>query len=388
MYFYLFGALGYFSRLPVDLNDLFIKPYQNDNARVHTNSWGAPVAGAYNANSEEVDEFVYNHRDFVICFAAGNEGVDLDGNGTIDAKSIGSPGTAKNCITVGASESYRPNKVTSYGDGKPRYGNPWPIDFPVPPIEDDLWASNVNGMAAFSSRGPAQGNRIKPDVVAPGTAILSTHSRDANVGAFWGESIDPLFCFMGGTSMSTPLVAGCVAVVREFLIRDRAHLNPSAALVKAMLINGAEEITGQYSPSEAGTIPNFSQGFGRVNLAATVGPFDPDVTIEFRDENRALRAGEEESITIDLDSTVTLLKVTLVWTDPPGAALQNDLDLIVRARGEERHGNVPSTSSEFDRTNNLEQILWSGIPIGNVEIVVKAYRALPPQTYALVIRSI
>jgi len=379
------GGLG---GLPANLNDLFIEPYQNDNARVHTNSWGADVFGAYTTNSQEVDQFVFNHRDCVICFAAGNAGSDSDANGTIDAGSVGSPATAKNCITVGASESYRPDKATSYGDGKPRYGNPWHIDFPVPPIEDDLWADNVNGMAAFSSRGPVQGNRIKPDIVAPGTAILSTHSRDARVGAFWGESTDPLFCFMGGTSMATPLVAGCVAVVREFFIRDRAHPNPSAALVKAMLINGAEEITGQYSPSEAGIIPSFSQGFGRVNLAATVGPFDPNVTIEFRDENRALRTGEEESITINLDSKVTLLKVTLVWTDPPGAALQNDLDLIVRATGQERHGNVPSTSSEFDRTNNVEQVLWSGIPTGNVEIVVRAYRALPAQTYALVIRTV
>jgi subtilisin family serine protease len=56
--------------------------------------------------------------------------------------------------------------------------------------------------------------------------------------------------FEGGTSMATPLVAGCAAVVRAFL-RKQGLAEPSAALMKAMIINGAHPLAGQYVPSEA-----------------------------------------------------------------------------------------------------------------------------------------
>ena len=76
-------------------------------------------------------------------------------------------------------------------------------------------------------------------------------------------------------------------------------------------------------------------------------------------------------------------KITLVWTDPPGAQLQNDLDLIVRAaNGQERHGNV-GTAAGFDRQNNVEQVLWAGMPPGPATIVVRAFRITNfPQPYA------
>ena len=375
-----FDSNGNLGGLPDDLTELFRVPYEDDAARIHTNSWGAPAAGKYTQNAYEVDDFVWNHRDFVVCFAAGNEGTDADGDGVINSSSVGSPGTAKNCITVGACESFRP------AISKP-YGAPWPQDYPVDPIASDPWANNPDGMAAFSSRGPTFDGRIKPDVVAPGTAILSTRSRDANVGSFWGASSDQLYCFMGGTSMATPLVAGCVAVVREYFQRQYEHL-PSAALVKAMLINGATDISGQYVPSEAGAIPNLAEGFGRIDLAATVGPYNAGEQVIFRDEDLALDTDEEELSRVVLDEAGRLLKVTLVWTDPPGESLQNDLDLIVRAaNGAERHGNMPVNASDFDRKNNVEQVVWPDAPSGNVEIVVRAHRiTLQPQSYALVIR--
>jgi hypothetical protein len=77
------------------------------------------------------------------------------------------------------------------------------------------------------------------------------------------------------------------------------------------------------------------------------------------------------------------LKVTLVWSDPPGAALQNDLDLIVRAHnGQERHGNS-GTGRGFDRVNNVEQIVWPNIPPGDAQITVRAFRITKfPQPFA------
>ncbi len=367
------GRLG---GLPADLNDLFQTPYEDDDARIHTNSWGSTVGdGSYNSNSFEVDEFVWDHRDCVICFSAGNAGVDRNASGVIDPKSITPPATARNCITVGASENDRPNFDLGY---QAAFGA---ADFPVVPIANDAMANNPEGMVAFSSRGPTSDGRIKPDVVAPGSYILSTRSRDTSSQG-WGPSADPLYFFNGGTSMATPLVAGCTALIREYLTEVRQLVNPSAALVKALLINGARDMAGQYVPSEAGGIPNNSEGFGLVDMAATLSEL-----VQVRDEATSLDTGEAESTSVSAGAGAAM-KVTLVWTDRPGSTLQNDLDLIVRAAdGQERHGNVAPNSPLFDRHNNVEQVVWSDVPAGEVEIIVRAHR-IPQfaQTYALVVR--
>jgi serine protease AprX len=374
-------ARGALSGIPDDLNDLFKDPYSVDGARVHSNSWGATVGdGTYDAHAREIDDFVWNNRDLVVCFAAGNSGADSSETGHIDPGSVSAPSTAKNCITVGATENVRPTINIHYDI----------FGFPANPFASDLVADNPEGMAAFSGRGPTTVRRIKPDVVAPGTAILSTRSRDVvTASTDWGVSSDPAFFFDGGTSMATPLVAGSVALVREYLLTDHGISTPSAALVKALLINGARQIAGQYSPPEVGNIPDISQGFGRVNVLATVGPFDPGTTVTFQDEATLLDTNDEESITVPVPASANQLKVTLVWTDSAGDALQNDLDLIVKtADGQERHGNVPDPSSNFDRTNNVEQIVWASPAAGSATVTVKAFRvtSAPAQPYALVVR--
>ncbi len=381
--------------IPTDLHELFEPPYEDDGARVHTNSWGSEApGGAYDASADEIDDVVWSHPDLVICFAAGNDGTDADANGLVDGGSIGSQSAAKNCITVGASESERPRFGLKYGA--------WPA-FPANPLHSDLMADHPEGMAAFSSRGPTRERRIKPDVVAPGTSILSTLSRAVSKpSTFFGKSSDPLYFFDTGTSMATPLVAGCTAVLRETLVKN-GITKPSAALVKALLINGAVELIGQYSPSEAGLSPNYNSGFGRVNLANSViipGPH-PNSGLT---EGGPLKQGGEDKSVIQIPegrsrheagdagegdapagaSTGLTLKVTLVWSDPPGAALQNDLDLIVRTPGgHERHGNMGANTEGFDRTNNVEQIVWENIPPGRAEIIVRAHRITRfPQPYA------
>lgn len=374
------GGLG---GIPDDLDDLFLPPYQQYGARIHTNSWGSLIGDSkYDTQAYEIDDFVWNHRDFVICFSAGNEGKDYQATGRIASGSITPPATAKNCITVGASENYRPAIPLTYGNG-------WPEDFPGEPIYSDQVANNIHGIAAFSSRGPTQDHRIKPDVVAPGTFILSTLSRSvtaANPG--WQRSADPLYYFQGGTSFAVPLVAGCVAVIREFLWKQLRISSPSAALIKALIINGARDVDGQYTPSEADRIPNTAEGFGLVDLAAVIGPFSAYENLLYKEEATLLDTGQEEYTTIAIAERVAMLKVTLVWTDPPGENLQNDLDLIIRtASGAERHGNMPLSSTDFDRINNVEQVIWQNVPSGRIDIIVRAYRIVElQQSYSLVIR--
>jgi len=375
-------ANGDLGGLPADLRTLFQKPYTTDKARVHTNSWSNVQGdGEYNSECRELDEFVWKNRDMVICFAAGNEGIDSDGNGLVNPNSIKPPSTAKNCITVGASENNRPTMTWTYG-------NSWPHDFPAAPISKDRVANNPEGLVAFSSRGPTLDHRIKPDVVAPGTFILSTRSRDTSDNG-WAASTDPLYFFEGGTSMATPLVAGCAAVMREFAIKKKAIKKPSAALIKALLINGAHSLGGQYTPSEAGMIPNVNQGFGRVDIAAVAGPLAANGSLTIQDEGATLDTGAEQKTTIQVPAGATAVKVTLVWTDPPGEGLQNDLDLIVSVGGSERHGNQAANSMAFDRTNNVEQVIWDHPPAGTMTIRVRAFRiAQFPQSFALVIRLV
>jgi serine protease AprX len=88
------------------MSELFQTPYPNDAARIHSDSWGGGK-GSYNANCQEVDDFVWNSGDCLIWFAAGNDGTDSGGVGRIDLGSVSVPGTAKNCITVGASQNDR-----------------------------------------------------------------------------------------------------------------------------------------------------------------------------------------------------------------------------------------------------------------------------------------
>ncbi|KAL9100487.1 MAG: hypothetical protein Q9163_004142 [Psora crenata] len=356
---------GNLTGIPFDLETLFNQPYSADNARIHTNSWGTPLPGngeqgEYDASAAEIDQFVWDHKDMVICFAAGNDGMDADRNGVVDARQIGSQAAAKNSITVGAGENDRPDISTVYGDFQ---------GFVVNPLNRDRIANNSEGMAAFSSRGPTAENRLKPDVVAPGTAILSARAR--GLSGARPASQDPLYAFMSGTSMACPLVAGCTAVLRETLVKN-GEQNPTAALIKALLINGAVNMRGQYQTADVGPSPNPINGWGRVNLANSVVIPGAQSNGGFNQAG-PLRQGQDDVFAIDIPGGATL-KITLVWTDFPGPLLQNDLDLIVvAANGEERHGNM-GTGPGFDRINNVEQVIWPGMPAGDARVIIRCAR--------------
>ena len=115
-------------------------------------------------------------------------------------------------------------------------------------------------VSTVDSQGRVIPGRIKPDVVAPGVGILSAASRsiatDAAVRKYYGLSNDNDWLFMSGTSMASPLVAGCVALIREAL-QEHGNQQPSAALVKALLINGAVSYSSPNGPGFDG-----QQGFG------------------------------------------------------------------------------------------------------------------------------
>lgn len=381
---------------------LFDEAYEAG-ARIHTNSWGSPlppqtrIQRPYDGRSESIDLFVWEHQDMTILFAAGNDGQDIDKDGTLDGsinpRSLGAEAASKNCITIGATESYRPDLVSGQSTRPYTYGGFWSQKFPENPLKDDHMADNPEGLAAFSSRGPTAENRLKPDIVAPGTAILSARSQSQkNPNILYGVSQDPKYVYMSGTSMATPLVAGTCAVIREALLdngyRDEQEdgtKNPTGSLIKALLINGAVAINGQYMPTTIYNEPNPHSGFGRVDLARSlpkrndpysgygIGVADEDDEDPFHLEIPIPKQNES--------GNMISFKVTFAYADLPGAELQNDLNLLVVAGGEQRHGNQSSqfplgSKKTFDRRNNVEQVLWKDLPtdVESVKVIIKAFR--------------
>lgn len=377
------GGLG---GIPADLNDLFLPTY-TDGARIHTNSWGAAVYGLYNTDSRNTDMFTWNNKDMTILFSAGNEGIDSNSDGVVDADSIGAPGTAKNCITVGASENYRLS-----GGAQSTYGAYWPSDYPVDPLKNDRVSNNSSGMVAFSSRGPTNDNRLKPDIVAPGTNVVSCRSHVTGSSTLWGVySTDYLYC--GGTSQSTPLVAGACAIVRQYYCTQRSHV-PTAALIKATLINGAAEINpGQYGTGTTREIPsdrpNNVEGWGRADLAYSIMPISPRV-VEYVDNTTGLSTGGSAIYTYNVWAATSPLRITLVWTDYPAStsvsvSLVNDLDLTVQPPS----GPILPGNGTTDRRNNVEGVDIASPATGSYTITVTGYN-IPngPQPFALVVSGV
>jgi hypothetical protein len=410
----------YLVGIPTDLHQLFQQAYDNG-ARVHSNSWGSDAAGAYTTDSLNTDDFIWNHRDMTITFSAGNAGIDANSDGGIDTGSIGAPATAKNVISVGASENDRQGHyecdagLTYTGCAAQggfntvfTYGGAWPSDYPANPIKDDPSAGNANQMAAFSSRGPASDGRIKPDVVAPGTWVLSGYSDkfqqqydpSANPQDSlyqydgWGFPLNQYYKYMGGTSMSNPLVAGGAAVVRDFYQKTYA-VNASAALVKATIVNAAVDLLDENNDGvndNAFPIPNAHEGWGRVDLnAATSG------TRQFVDGAVSLTTGGTATYTYTVGADGSPFKATIAWTDPASTTtasrnLVNDLDLVVTApNGAQYLGNVfaggwSQTGGAADRVNNLENVYVAAAAAGTWTVTVRGFNVPSgPQPFALVV---
>ncbi|APH39514.1 S8 family serine peptidase [Methanohalophilus halophilus] len=327
-----------------DLFELLSFAYTKD-ARIHSNSWGSEE-NSYTSYSQVADEFMWNHSDMLVLFAAGNDGEN--GNYT-----VGSPATAKNILAIGATENLRPEK----GD-----------------LGDD-----PDEIASFSSRGPTADGRIKPDLVAAGTWIISTRSSKTNNDSIFWEPLNDSYAYMGGTSMATPLAAGTVALVRQYYM-ENLSINPTAALLKATLINGADDLG--YNRT--------TQGWGRINLTASLFPPAPAEVTYY--DNISLNTGETWQTEKYVKSNQTPFKATLVWTDHPGAigadqALVNDLDLtIMNSNGTVLYGNGGEGA---DRINNVEQVLIESPEKGTYRVCVNGTSVNQgPQAFSLVFSAI
>lgn len=316
-----FGRLGSIYDL---LNDA-----EQKTARIAINAWGSNGNyGQYTADSRSVDLLVSDKNTVLPLFSVGDRGSQ-------GASQVSAPATAKNVLAVGTSHT----------------------------------GTLAGTVANISSQGPSLDGRIKPDIVAPGMNICSGLAEEAKspagFGCATGSHADgsDLYVSLSGSSHATAIAGGATALIREFL-REEMNLNsPSAALIKAVVINGATDLG---TPD----IPNSQEGWGQLNVERTVLPMDGATPLNtFIDQNKQLNAGFGLLYAFNLDPSHGI-DMTLVWSDEEGSAnapqsnprLVNDLDLIlVDPSGNEWLGNdfssgYSTTGGTADSLNNVERI--------------------------------
>ena len=346
----------------------------NKGARVINMSWGRSYYGEYTSFCRQYDAALRNdYPDLLLVVSAGNTGRE-------GSSSIQDPASCKNPLAVGASLS----------DGT-----------------DSLWKENgIEYLADYSSRGPTQDNRMKPDIVAPGHFVLATLAVPGTVGECDGDSEPDVdnnnsggagVKYTTGTSMASPVLAGAAAILRQYFEEAycdpstccgskgcAASFNPSGSLIKAVLMNGAQPLTGgvQYVPNgdilyDQPLQPyDSNQGMGRVNLINSV-PLAGQNNMQMKVvNNKFIVNGYKDIITLLIDKADCErdLSVTLAWYDPPATSgckscVVNDLDLFIRTSS----GIVyPNGGSSKDSKNTVERIQISSSDGEEVRIVVEA----------------
>lgn len=362
-----------------DLGGLLARAWE-DGARISLNAWGAANGGRYDLLAQAFDALTRDAQQGGGPFPTpGNQEMLLvagAGNGGPAFQTVHSPATAKNALTIGASEG-----VQSFG-GADVCG------------VDDAMANDARDLAPFSSRGPTIDGRRKPELVAPGSHLSgglvqapgagSNGQADAcfDAAGICGAAGSPFFpasqaLYTGssGSSHAAAAAAGAAALVRQWFA-NAGMPSPSPAMTRAVLVAAATPLSG----AGADGVWSVGQGMGRLDLGRT---FDDTARI-FRDQlaSDAFDAsGQQRTFLASVNDPSRPLRITLAWTDAPGstagAAWANDLDLVVHADGRRYHGNVfdgttSTPGGTRDSRNNLESVFLPAGTTGPIVVEVQA----------------
>lgn len=308
--------------------DSIYNHYNDYDIRITSTSYSNGTNAGYTALARKLDDQTEQMNDLIHVFSAGNAG---SGWNTI----TGGHKVAKNVITVA-------NLAT------------------------------VDAIASSSSRGPAKDGRIKPDIGAVGSNVISTTTGNQYVAKT-------------GTSMSCPGVAGTITVLSQAYKNYNNDDYPVVSLMKGIVCNTADDLG---NPG-----PDFSYGFGRINAKKAFDAIKNKTYFSGTVAN-----GATETFTLRIDPNTTLSKVMLVWLDPQGTVgatrpLINNLDLTVTDPSSNisqpliLNPTSPANNAVqgVDQINNIEQVVLDQPLPGNYTISVKG-TSIPsgPQAFYVV----
>lgn len=312
-----------------------VQNLQQRSVTITSTSYGEGCGGFYNQSTQSIDRQVYENPFLMHFFSAGNSGEEACGvygniiafDGSRFGNITGGRKAGKNIITVGNA-----------------YYN-------------DLIISN-------SSRGPAQDGRIKPDIIAHGQGNLSTDTNNAYRPG-------------GGSSAASPALAGTAALLYQAYREANGGNYPSSALIKAALLNTAEDLG---NPG-----PDYISGWGRVHAGRALEVLQNKWFTSYTITN-----GANRTHTITVPQGTKQMRVMVYWHDwaglpLAGKALVNDLDIkMITPFGETYRPWVLSIAPHrdslnqpayrgIDRVNNMEQITVDEPIPGNYTLDVKGH---------------
>lgn len=315
--------------------------YANEGVTVTSKSYSSGCNSGYDALAMQLDQQTHDLTSLIHVFSAGNNGTyDCGyGAGAGWGNITGGHKSGKNVIAVANLDS-------------------------------------LDGINSSSSRGPATDGRLKPDVSAVGTSVVSTISENT-------------YEAKTGTSMSCPGVSGTITQLYHSYKAEHGGVNPPSGLIKAAVLNTAEDLG---NPG-----PDFIHGWGRINgVKAYELLSQGNYLIDSVDQ------GGNNTHTLTIPAGLKQLKVMVYWTDVEGNpsasfALVNNINMSITDPGFntfdpwvlDHSPYAPTLNADAirkkDSLNNMEQVTLDDPIPGTYTITVDGYQ-IPqgPQTYFMV----
>ncbi len=312
-----------------DFQDTTLKICLDENIKVTNTSYSDGCNDGYNTHSQTVDQQLFENPTLMHSFSAGNRGTS-------------------NC---------------NYGAGNV-WGN---ITGGHKQSKNSLSTANLHendSLETSSSRGPATDGRIKPDLAAHGQGQGSTDPGN-NYQVF------------GGTSAASPGTAGVFAQLVGAYKSTYAGLEPEAALIKAAMLNTANDLG---NPG-----PDFKYGWGHLNALRAYNLLKNNQFVSSNMSN-----GDTTPFNLDVPAGVSSVRIMLYWADPEGdlagaKSLVNDLDLVVlnpsggaempyilNSEADPILLDLPATHGA-DHLNNMEQVEIFNPAQGTYHITVNGF---------------